>query len=104
MCDWTSRRSCPGQKLGSQGIAVNDDSVEYQCCCEHGLWDKKNTSLRASFLQTPSKKKKDHQRPPPKNTTWDVGTMLDFRATAAKAASHFMSRLTRMVSSASTDT
>jgi len=38
-CCWTQAWSCPNQPLGKKGKAMNDASREYQCCCNHRLWD-----------------------------------------------------------------
>eukprot|EP01052_Picozoa_sp_SAG31_P024260 SAG31_NODE_2052_length_6556_cov_2.005111_1_plen_1569_part_00 len=37
-CGWTSSWSCPGQPMGTAGEAGDDDSTNYFCCCEQGLW------------------------------------------------------------------
>jgi len=55
-CQWTSRWSCPGQPLGSRGLARHPDdtknsvsnsdkdggrshyAIGFECCCARGLW------------------------------------------------------------------
>jgi len=37
-CGWTWVNSCPGQKLGSGGLAQDDGSVGYKCCCAYEMW------------------------------------------------------------------
>jgi len=38
-CDWTAERSCPGQQpAGSAGVAADDNSTGYECCCRRRLW------------------------------------------------------------------
>lgn len=37
-CGWTSDENCPGQQMGKDGMAWNDGSVAFECCCIQGLW------------------------------------------------------------------
>lgn len=38
-CDWTAERSCPGQQpTGTDGAAIDDGSVGYECCCRRSMW------------------------------------------------------------------
>eukprot|EP01052_Picozoa_sp_SAG31_P037743 SAG31_NODE_4920_length_2867_cov_1.714595_1_plen_155_part_00 len=40
-CSWTANYSCPGQPIGSMGPAVDDNTINYECCCTEGLWAEK---------------------------------------------------------------
>lgn len=46
-CGWTRQWSCPKQSMGSRGLASDDGSRRYACCCTAGLW-KQDLSLQAS--------------------------------------------------------
>mmetsp|Transcript_2114 Transcript_2114/g.5193 ORF Transcript_2114/g.5193 Transcript_2114/m.5193 type:complete len:600 (+) Transcript_2114:97-1896(+) len=37
-CAWTSQYSCPGQDAGDKGLAADDESLDWQCCCAERLW------------------------------------------------------------------
>jgi len=37
-CNWTLSHSCPGQRNGSIGMATDDGTIGYHCCCERGMW------------------------------------------------------------------
>jgi len=43
-CGWTAQWSCPNQGRGTQGVAGNDGSPGYRCCCSDGLWQHGTTS------------------------------------------------------------
>jgi hypothetical protein len=32
-CGWTQEWSCPGELVGSSGIAQSDGSLGFTCCC-----------------------------------------------------------------------
>jgi len=37
-CGWTARKSCPGQRNGTQGSFSDFSSLGFSCCCRQGLW------------------------------------------------------------------
>jgi len=37
-CSWTRDYSCPGQAWGRYGLAHDEGSRGYRCCCKLGLW------------------------------------------------------------------
>lgn len=39
-CEWTKEHSCPGQPEGRKGLAKEDDSLGYKCCCKEKMWEK----------------------------------------------------------------
>mmetsp|Transcript_137609 Transcript_137609/g.343444 ORF Transcript_137609/g.343444 Transcript_137609/m.343444 type:complete len:647 (+) Transcript_137609:77-2017(+) len=43
-CDWTAEWSCPGQPQGAKGLADNDHSMAYKCCCGLEQWREATTS------------------------------------------------------------
>mmetsp|Transcript_71822 Transcript_71822/g.181519 ORF Transcript_71822/g.181519 Transcript_71822/m.181519 type:complete len:463 (-) Transcript_71822:174-1562(-) len=56
-CCWTQAWSCPSQPMGLKGIAVNDGTMSYHCCCTEGLWefaDNCTDELLPKTIQLPS--------------------------------------------------
>jgi len=49
-CEWTARWSCPDQGAGSHGVAFDDDSDGYACCCSSQLWTAATTNAGASSI------------------------------------------------------
>lgn len=39
-CEWTKEHSCPGQPEGRKGLAKEEDSLRYKCCCKEKMWEK----------------------------------------------------------------
>lgn len=37
-CSWTTDFNCPGQAAGHVGVAGNDNTTGYECCCAQDMW------------------------------------------------------------------
>jgi len=50
-CGWTSDWNCPRQ-IGGIGMASDDHSLGYTCCCTRGLWESERVSVAAKAVAT----------------------------------------------------
>jgi hypothetical protein len=75
-CGWTQKYHCPGQPAGphNEGLASDDQSQGYKCCCTFGLWHRSPTNAApAPVPVAPAPPPVDYQAPVPKAFQAKVG-------------------------------
>jgi len=53
-CSWTQDHSCPGQPEGWSGVAGDDGSTGFKCCCKYEMWKEDVEALRVATASNKS--------------------------------------------------
>jgi len=56
-CGWTLNHNCPGQIAGSMGLAIDDGSRGFECCCKYEMWKRDTEASKRGIPEAPQEPK-----------------------------------------------